>query len=131
MPSANQKFMLPALSLLLGLAAAGLRLWQRLAAYDESGLPIPMAIPSVVLVVALLAAAALFLALSLRLPKTVEQQELRGDSVTALLLMVCAGLMLVSAVVGLMSFASGYQEAAAGAASAQLRSEAVRHFFLY
>ena len=57
MPSANQKFMLPALSLLLGLAAAGLRLWQRLAAYDESGLPIPMAIPSVVLVVALLAAA--------------------------------------------------------------------------
>lgn len=130
MPSANQKFMLPALSLLLGLAAAGLRLWQRLAAYDESGLPIPMAIPSVVLVVALLAAAALFLALSLRLPKTVEQQELRGDSVTALLLMVCAGLMLVSAVVGLMSFASGYQEAAAGAASAQLRSEAVRQFFL-
>lgn len=97
----------PVLALGLGILSAGLRMWQRAAGYDENGLPVPLAVPSVVLTVFLFlcAGAALYLALSR--PKELEDQKAalpRGD-VPAVLFSAAGALMLAGGCVELLSVA--------------------------
>lgn len=89
---------LPALALVLGAVAAGLRMWQRAAGYDESGLPVRFAVPSVVLAAFLVLCAGGALYLALRRPKALEDQDAaqpRGDIPSALL--TAAGILSLAA----------------------------------
>lgn len=99
-----------ALALVLGAVTAGLRMWQRTAGYDESGLPVRFAVPSIVLAVflALCAGGALYLAL--RQSKALEDQDAaqpRGDVPSAFL--AAAGILsLAAGVLNLLSFFQSY-----------------------
>ena len=88
----------PALALVLGAVTAGLRMWQRTAGYDESGLPVRFAVPSVVLAAFLVLCAGGALYLALRRPKALEDQDAaqpRGDVPSALL--TAAGILSLAA----------------------------------
>lgn len=100
----------PTLGLLLGLLAALLRLWQRTAGYDESGLPVPFAAPTVVLTLFLLLCAGAFLYAALRQPRTLEVQKpalARGPGAAGLF--SAAGvLVLAGGAVNLLAFLRSY-----------------------
>lgn len=100
----------PALALILGAVTAGLRMWQRTAGYDASGLPVRFALPSVVLTVFLLLCAGGALFLALRQPKTLEDQDgtqPRGELPAALL--TAAGIAVLAAgVLNLLAFSRSY-----------------------
>lgn len=102
--------LLPALALVLGAVTAGLRMWQRAAGYDASGLPVRFAVPSVVLSVFLVLCAGGALFLALRQPKVLEDQgssQPRGDVPSALL--TAAGFLILAAgVLNLLSFFRNY-----------------------
>lgn len=102
----------PVLAVGLGILAAGLRMWQRAAGYDEYGLPIPFAVPSLVLAafLGMCAGAALYLALSR--PKTLEDQKaaLPRGGVPAALFTAAGILVLAGGCVGLLSVARNYLE---------------------
>lgn len=102
----------PVLAVGLGILAAGLRMWQRAAGYDETGLPIPFAVPSLVLAafLGMCAGAALYLALSR--PKALEDQKsaLPRGGVPAALFTAAGVLVLAGGCVGLLSFAGSYLE---------------------
>ena len=84
----RKSVLFPALALVLGAVAAGLRMWQRTAGYDESGLPVRLAFPSIVLAVFLVLCAGGALFLALRQSKALEDQDTaqpRGSVPSALL----------------------------------------------
>lgn len=100
----------PALALVMGAVAAGLRMWQRTAGYDEGGLPVRFAIPSIVLAAFLVLCAGGALFLALRQPKALEDQDAaqpRGSVPSALL--TAAGILcLVAGALNLLSFFRSY-----------------------
>lgn len=100
----------PALALVLGAATAGLRMWQRTAGYDQSGLPVRFAVPSIVLAAFLVLCAGGALFLALRQPKVLEDQDVtqpRGDIPSALL--AAAGILsLAAGAVNLLNFFQNY-----------------------
>ena len=100
----------PVLAVGLGILAAGLRMWQRAAGYDEAGLPIPFAVPSLVLAAFLGMCAGAGLYLALRQPKTLEDQHAalpRGG--TAAALFTAAGvLVLAGGVINLWNVFQNY-----------------------
>lgn len=129
----RKQILYPVLALVLGGLGAALRMWQRLNAYDASGLPVTGALPSVVLAAFLVLCAALFLWLAFRMPKTLEDQShtAPGGDPLALLLMAAGALALVGGALHLFGVAGSYQELdALFYASADERSEALRTFFL-
>lgn len=100
----------PALALILGAITAGLRMWQRSAGYDASGLPVRFAIPSVVLTVFLILCAGGALFLALRQPKALEDQdEAQPHCNNSAMLLTAAGILtLASGVLNLLSFFRSY-----------------------
>lgn len=100
----------PVLALALGAVAAALRVWQRTAAYDPSGLPVPMAPSSVILVLVLAACAAVFLVLALGQNKTLDdpRSALPQGAVPALLLAASGVLLLLGGMMNLKTGADGY-----------------------
>lgn len=100
----------PALALALGILAAALRMWQRFAGYDESGLPVRLAFPSIVLTVFLLLSAGAFLYAALSQPKSLEDQKSalpRGNS-PALFFAAAGVLVLAGGVLNLLDFFQSY-----------------------
>lgn len=99
----------PALALLLGALTAGLRLWQR-AGYDESGLPVPFALPSLALSAFLGLCAGAFLYLALKQPKTLEDQKsaLPQGGAAAGLFTAAGALLLAGGALNLLAFFRGY-----------------------
>lgn len=120
----------PALALVLGGLGAVLRMWQRAAAYDESGLPVSMAAPSVVLALFLAACAGLFLFLSFQTPKTTENQSAAVQgSLYSTLLTVSGVLVLLCGAFCLVTFAGSYLEVSGSLyGTAQEQSQALRGF---
>lgn len=106
----RKSVLFPALALVLGAVAAGLRMWQRTAGYDASGLPVRLAFPSIVLAVFLVLCAGGALFLALRQPKALEDQDTaqpRG-SVPSALLAAAGILILAGGVLNLLSFFRSY-----------------------
>lgn len=106
----RKSVLFPALALVLGAVAAGLRMWQRTAGYDASGLPVRLAFPSIVLAVFLVLCAGGALFLALRQPKALEDQgtaQPRG-SVPSALLAAAGILILAGGVLNLLSFFRSY-----------------------
>lgn len=84
----NNSKLVPALALVLGGLGAALRMWQRSAGYDGTGLPIPGAPAATVLAVFLALCAAGFLLLALGQPKELADQSAaapRGGAAAGLL----------------------------------------------
>lgn len=100
----------PTLALVLGAAAAALRMWQRTSGYDESGLPVPFALPSIVLAVFLLLCAGAVLYAALRRPKALEEQKnaLPQGDLPALLLAAAGVLVLIAGMLSLLDFFRSY-----------------------
>ena len=100
----------PTLALVLGAAAAALRMWQRTSGYDESGLPVPFALPSIVLAVFLLLCAGAILYAALRRPKALEEQKnaLPQGDLPALLLAAAGVLVLIAGMLSLLDFFRSY-----------------------
>ena len=100
----------PAAALVLGAVAAGLRMWQRTAGYDASGLPVRFAFPSIVLAAFLVLCAGGALFLALRQPKALEDQDAaqpHGNVPSALL--TAAGILILAAgALNLLSFFRNY-----------------------
>lgn len=121
----------PTLGLLLGLLAALLRLWQRTAGYDASGLPVPFAAPTVVLTLFLLLCTGAFLYAALRQPKALEDQKpalARGQGAAGLF--SAAGvLVLAGGAVNLLAFLRSYNSYAQVLYSSSYEQrEALRRF---
>lgn len=100
----------PAAALALGVLAACLRMWQRTAGYDASGLPVRFSLPAIVLVALLLlcAGAALFAAGGM--PRTLEGQpaaQPRGKA-DCLLLAAAGALVLMCGALNLLDFFRHY-----------------------
>lgn len=106
----RKSMLIPALALVLGAAAAGLRMWQRTAGYDGSGLPVPFALPAVVLTLFLLLCAGALLYLALRQPKTMEAQSeaLPRRVVPAAALALAGALLLAGGAASLLHFFRDY-----------------------
>lgn len=118
-------------ALLLGGGAAALRIWHRAVGYDDAGLPVPGALPGLVLVVYLFLCAGVFLILAVRRPKSLEDQTSaapRGQGATVLL--GASGVLILAAgTLNLLNFASGWLEVSGGIyASSSGRQEAIRVF---
>jgi len=122
----------PTLALVLGAVAAGLRMWQRSAGYDQSGLPVRFAIPSIVLAAFLGACAGGALYLALRQPKTLEDQETtqpRGKNLSALL--TAAGILILSGgVLNLLIFFRSYLNYSQVLYATQKEQQEAFHAFL-
>lgn len=115
------------LALLLGGGAALLRIWQKAAGYDTAGLPIPMGLPSLILVGFLIACTVLYLVLALRQPKKQPEDKVTtANSTAAVLLMVSAGVLFLAAMLTALELFQGYTQATALAFTAAQRSEALR-----
>lgn len=99
-----------ALALLLGAAAAGLRMWQRTAGYDASGLPVPFALPAVVLTLFLLLCAGDLFCMARRQLKTMEEQSraLPRGPVSAAALALSGALLLAGGAMSLLRFFRDY-----------------------
>lgn len=100
----------PSLALGLGALTAGLRLWQRSAGYDDSGLPVPLAVPSVVLALFLLLSAGALLFLALGRPKALQEQSsaLPRGARAAGLFAAAGALLLAGGALNLLTFFQGY-----------------------
>lgn len=121
----------PTLALVLGAAAAALRMWQRTSGYDESGLPVPFALPSIVLAVFLLLCAGAALCAALRRPKALEEQKnaLPQGDYPALLLATAGVLVLIAGMLNLLDFFRSYLAFSQVLYSSQLEQrEALRVF---
>lgn len=121
----------PSLALGLGVLTAVLRLWQRAAGYDESGLPVPFALPSLVLSALLGICAGAFLYLALRQSKTLEDQRsaLPGGAWAAGLFTAAGALILAGGAVNLLAFFRSYlQYSQTLFASQYEQQEALRAF---
>lgn len=99
----------PTLALGLGLAAALLRLWHR-AGYDAAGLPVPFAVPSLVLSAFLGLCAGAFLYLALAQPETLEHQDsaLPRGRLAAAIYAAAGVLVLAGGALNLLDFLRGY-----------------------
>lgn len=129
----HKSVLYPTLAVGLGVVAAGLRTWQLLSGYDESGLPVTMSPQSALLTIFLFVCAALFLYLIVGLPKTLEDQSsARPAGQLAFCLLAAAGaVLLLGGALDLKSFADGYLEfSSAVYASPKEQSAALRLFLL-
>lgn len=121
----------PYLALGLGLLTALLRIWQRTAGYDESGLPVPFSVPSLVLSAFLGMCAGAFLYLALHRPKVLEDQKsaLPRGPWAASLFTAAGVLILAGGALNLLDFFRGYQSYSQTLFASQYEQrEALRRF---
>lgn len=106
----NNSKLVPALALVLGGLGAALRMWQRSAGYDGTGLPIPGAPAATVLAVFLALCAAGLLLLALRQPKELADQSAAapGGGAAAGLLALSGCLLAAGGLLRLKGFADEY-----------------------
>lgn len=100
----------PVLALGLGALTAGARMWQHTAGYDESGLPVPYALPTLLLSAFLGICAGAFLYLALRQPKALADQKpaLPRGNLAAGLFTGAGVLILAGGAVNLLAFSRSY-----------------------
>lgn len=123
----------PLLAAATGVAAAALRMWQRTAGCDGSGLPVPGAVPALVLTAFLAACAVLFLVLALRQPGTLADQKTAQTCGARLDIPLAASgaLFLLGGVLNLLSVARRLAEASSAAyGTAEAQAAAMKSAWL-
>lgn len=127
----RKSILYPALALGLGAIGAGLRMWQRAAGYDMTGLPVPFAAQSILLALFLLLCGGAAVYAAMGQDKTLEDQSAalpKGPSAGALLA-AAGALILLGGIVSLLLVGRAYLRLdLAMYATAEERSSALRSF---